>query len=701
MWHLFIMYHILSNKKALRHRRDMASNKQYSFYDISKCLVIALLFLVMPACSNSNSSTCTFNYWVATDGSDSASGDADNPFLTIEQARDTVRNDSARGHCTINVNIKGGTYRLESPLVFDSQDSGAPGSEVVYRAATGEQPVISGAVQVVDWLLSDASLNIWEAQVTVETETMPRQLYVNDLRGIRARTPDYPNYYTPTSTGYLYLYLIGSDPQIPPTWDNPTDVEAVTVTQWKMMRCPIDEIIAKSDVVMQQPCWDNVNVYPSPWNFHLLSWFENAYEFLDEPGEWYLDATTLTLYYIPREGEDMATADVELPVLETLVQGSGDISQPVSYIKIEGLSFMYATWLGPNTSDGYALDQSGFHLVGTDHESNIIGHDKDVVRTPGNLSFVYAQNISFTDNTFTHLGAVALDFGTGSQNNQIVNNTFNDISAAAIQVGGVQEQDHHPDDPAQLTSDNLISNNLIEYTGQDYYDAPGIYIGFTTRSIVEHNDINSVPWAGIAIGWGWGLLDSGGFPGLPNATQYEWGIYDTPSAALGNQIIYNHIQNFLGKMWDGGAIYTTGFQGTSLEDGQLIAWNVAESKRTLAGGNTFYTDGGSRFVTVKENVSLDNPQGFVDFGPCLKASSFEVLCLTTDILPYGEDMGGCVPYGDLLFENNYLRNHLTFYNICENTDFPDHPVDMSFIDNIKITDRGDVPAWILDAAGRQ
>jgi len=146
---------------------------------------------------------------------------------------------------------------------------------------------------------------------------------------------------------------------------------------------------------------------------------------------------------------------------------------------------------------------------------------------------------------------------------------------------------------------------------------------------------------------------------------------------------------------------TTGFQGTSLEDGQLIAWNVAESKRTLAGGNTFYTDGGSRFVTVKENVSLDNPQGFVDFGPCLKSSSFEVLCLTTDILPYGEDMGGCVPYGDLLFENNYLRNHLTFYNICENTDFPDHPVDMSFIDNIKITDRGDVPAWILDAAGRQ
>jgi len=99
----------------------------------------------------------------------------------------------------------------------------------------------------------------------------------------------------------------------------------------------------------------------------------------------------------------------------------------------------------------------------------------------------------------------------------------------------------------------------------------------------------------------------------------------------------------LQKLWDGGAIYTTGFQGTSVENGQFIAWNVVLNKRPLAGGNTFYTnytDGGSRFVTLRENVSLDNPQGFVDFGPCLKASSSEELCLTTGIVPYGADMGG-------------------------------------------------------------
>ncbi|MFH1874653.1 MAG: right-handed parallel beta-helix repeat-containing protein [Pseudomonadota bacterium] len=678
----------------------MNQKKYYIFCNLYKTVAVVLFLYFISACS-SGAGSCLTNYWVATTGSDAASGDINNPFLTIEHARDVVRSDPTRGQCTINVNIKGGTYRLTSPLMLTAQDSGAPCAPVVYQAVSGEEPVISGAEQVTGWTLHDADLNIWQAQTNVSTATMPRQLYVNGVRATRARTVDYPNYYYPTDTGYLYLYLLGTDPQIPPTWNNPTAVEAVTVTQWKMMRCPIAEIIDDAAVVMQNPCWQNANVFPYPWNFQLLSWWENAYEFLDEPGEWYLDAFSKILYYIPREGEDLATADVELPILETLIEASGSATSPISYITFSGLTFRYATWLGPNSSDGYALDQSGFHLIGSGHEANVIGHDPNAVRTPGNLSFLYAQNIIFENNTVEHMGAVGLDFNTGSQNNQISNNTFNDISAAGIQLGGISTADSHPTTVAQLTQNNLISNNLIEYTGQEYYDAPGIYIGFTTNSFVEHNDINHSSWSGIAIGWGWGLLDPGGFAGLPNAQPHAWGDITSPSAAVGNQILHNHIQYFLEKLWDGGAIYSTGFQGTSAETGQLIAWNVAENKRVAAGGNTFYTDGGSRYITLKENVSLNNPQGTVDFGPCLKASSFEDLCLTTGLVAYGEDLGGCVPYGDLIFENNYLRDNLSFYDICENNNFPTAPYNMSFIDNTKITSSSNVPSWIIESAGRQ
>jgi GH141 insertion domain/Right handed beta helix region len=623
------------------------------------------------------------------------------PFLTLEHTRDVIRADSARTACTIVVNVKGGTYRLSAPLVLDSRDSGETNAPVVYQAAAGETPIISGSKQVTNWTLHDPHLNIWQSQVTIDTKSMPRQLYVNEKRATRARTADYPNYYTPTTTGFSYRYLFGSDPKFPPVWNNLQDVEAVTATQWKMMRCPVAEVVNSTELIMQNPCWNNVSVFPEPWNFHLLSWLENAYEFLDEPGEWYLDSSSQILYYIPRNGEDMATAAVELPVLETLIRGEGSASAPVKYVEFRGLTFSYATWLGPSTADGYATDQSGFHLVGPDHKSNIIGHDPDVVRTPGNVSFSYAQNITFEGSSFKHLGAVALDFGTGSQNVLIRNNSFSDISSAGIQLGGVQAQDHHPTSPAELTHDNTISNNLIEYTGQEFYDAAGIYIGFTTRSLVEHNDIQHVPWSGIAIGWGWGLLDPGGFAGLPHATPYEWGVFTAPSAARGNRIVHNHIQYYLEKLWDGGAIYSTGFQGTSLEDGQFIGWNVAEHKRALAGGNIFYTDGGSRYITLHQNVSLNNPVGYMDFGPCLKGSSFEILCLLTDILSYGKDLGGCVPYGDLVFEENYLLDPADFYNICSNPYFPDVPTDTSYIDNKKVSSSSEVPASILGSAGRQ
>ncbi len=180
-----------------------------------------------------------------------------------------------------------------------------------------------------------------------------------------------------------------------------------------------------------------------------------------------------------------------------------------------------------------------------------------------------------------------------------------------------------------------------------------------------------------------------------------WYTVESPSSAQGNQIVHNHITYFLEKLWDGGAIYSTGFQGTSAEDGQLIAWNVAENKRAAAGGNIFYTDGGSRYNTLRGNVSLNNPAGTVDFGPCLKSSSFEELCLTTGVIPYGEDLGGCVPYGDMTFDTNYLGNILVFYDICENDNFPNAPYNMNFVGNVKVQSADEVPSSIINSAGRQ
>jgi hypothetical protein len=54
-----------------------------------------------------------------------------------------------------------------------------------------------------------------------------------------------------------------------------------------------------------------------------ISWVENAYELLTQPGQFYLDVGASYLYYAPLPSEDLATADVELPTVETLVDVSG------------------------------------------------------------------------------------------------------------------------------------------------------------------------------------------------------------------------------------------------------------------------------------------------------------------------------------------------------------------------------------------
>ena len=51
-------------------------------------------------------------------------------------------------------------------------------------------------------------------------------------------------------------------------------------------------------------------------------------------------------------------------MLETLIDVEGTPGDPVSNITFQGLQFAYATWLEPNTTDGYVSDQSGNILKG-------------------------------------------------------------------------------------------------------------------------------------------------------------------------------------------------------------------------------------------------------------------------------------------------------------------------------------------------
>jgi hypothetical protein len=636
-------------------------------------LALMLLALAFPAAAGA-----TAYIWVSPRGSDAGAGTKADPLATLAGAQKAARR-SLRLHpnADVTVILRGGVYRLKHPLKLSAGDSARRGHRVVYRAFDGERPTISGARRVPGsaWSLFDRQAGIWRARVG---KVRTRELYVDGQRATRAASGEYPAGFRPAwngggpGSGIEYLPTVQPEGLNPAAWGDPAEwtnvgaIEAVILTQWKTMSVPLRSVVPASGSApgllrMAEPAWQNANVFRGPggepgvWSFWQVTRFENALQFLDSPGEWYLDEARGWLYYMPYPWQDPRSADVELPVLQRLVWGRGTARRPIRNVEFRGLTFAHATWLGPSGEDGYVSDQAGFHLVGEGHEPSAIGHDPRDAATPGNVSVEHGHNVRFVGDRFRHLGAVGLSLGTGSHHNEVRGSTFADVGSSAVQLSGIGVADHAPANRAQASFGNRVAGNLISHVAWEYPDAPAVFVGFSSGTRVVGNTIEDVPWSGIALGWGWGLLDPGGFPGLPHATRQQWGAWETPTPNRNSVVARNTIREFLGLLWDGGAIYTTGAQGTSPENGLLIEANVAYGKRPAAGGNTFYTDGGSRYITVAGNVSYENPIGKTDFGPPPRAGDplpYPAAPSEGDGLPYGSDLGGCVTYGDISFLGN-------------------------------------------------
>ncbi len=81
-------------------------------------------------------------------------------------------------------------------------------------------------------------------------------------------------------------------------------------------------------------------------------YLENALEFLDQPGEWYLDRSSGTLSYYPRPGEDLATAEVVAPTSTIRFWTSpARPESPVQNLHFRGIEVQHVDW--PLPPEGY------------------------------------------------------------------------------------------------------------------------------------------------------------------------------------------------------------------------------------------------------------------------------------------------------------------------------------------------------------
>lgn len=491
---------------------------------------------------------------------------------SLEEGRDKVRTLNEDMSSDITVLLRGGTYTLNEPFNLLPGDSGKNGYDIYYRAYPGETPTLSGGTVISGWTLDDATANIYRTPVAASLET--RQLYVNGQRAERAKGGVLPGAQK-TATGYTTTDMSMKD------WGNIEDIEFVFRKLWTESRCGVATIV-DGTITMDEPCFQMVNNTRSV-QADNPTWIENAYELMDEEGEWYLDRTEHYLYYKPRAGEDMTSAEVIAPVLESLVRGTGTLEDPLENVVFEGLTFAYATWLQPNGEFGFREIQAGFM---SPNEPPPIAYSYTDVKMPASVSFSGGRNLRFERNTFVHLGSVGLNVDYGAQDNLIQGNIFKDISGNAMMLGDVKQEDYHPSVQARAVDRNTIKNNFITKVGAEYHGSVGIWTGYTKNTVVAHNEITDLPYSGISIGWGWGETDEGGSLN-----------YTIPTIVENNRIMNNKIWNTMHTLVDGAGIYSL-----SADRNQIISGNVISDVHTHG---AIYLDNNSRYNTVTNNVSFD------------------------------------------------------------------------------------------------
>ena len=560
-------------------------------------------------------SACAFaQIHVAVNGSDRGDGSLSNPLATVStalrKARELRRLQDTSISGGIHIYIGSGIYHFSEPLFIRPEDAGTAASPTTIEAFKGEKVIFSGGIQVLNWkkatpvkgLPSKASGKIWVADMPDAPNGAGdfRQLWVNDKKAVRAKDIN----------GDSMNRILSWDHKAQQCWiPKPRfDIEKVkgmemTIQQWwAIANLRIRGIVIKGDSALLQFYQPESSVqsehpWPAPWisseTGNSAFFLSNAIQFLDEPGEWFLEKTSRKIYYWPRAGENMQTASVIMPILETIVRMEGTIDNPVKFIQFNKVSFQHTTWMRPS-KQGHVPHQAGMYMLdayklktpGT-ADKKTLENQAWVGRPAAAVSISYADNIRFENCRFEHLGSTALDFDKGVHHSSITGNLFRDIGGTAILAGHFSDESREvhlpylPNDEREVSSHFFIANNLINDAANEDWGCVGIGAGYIHSSTIEHNDLSELPYMGISMGWGWSR---------------------TPNVMKNNKVVANKIQRFARHLYDVGGIYTLSAQpGTTISENYIDSAYKAPYAHLPSHWFYIYTDEGSSGILVKDN----------------------------------------------------------------------------------------------------
>lgn len=516
---------------------------------------------------------------VATNGNDGWSGRlakpnrdfSDGPLASLNGARDRLRE---RPHSeAVIVEVRGGTYRMDAPFVLEPRDSGTADAPVTYAAAPDERPIFSGG-RVISGFKKNGPL--WQTTIPQvrEGRWYFRQLWVNGERRQLARSPN---------DGYFRIARLIPGPAIPNAkpvardrfvfapgdlraYERLPDAHLVLMHSWENSIHPLRSINTISNIVTFAPLkeWWSVGYWEDSQRYFV----EDAFELLDQPGEWHLDRESGVLSYWPMRGERMDKVEVVAPALTEFVRlaGDADKGELVRHVTLRGLTFHHADWV---------LDPKGNSST------------QAAVETPAVITADGAIHCAIERCEVAHVGAYGIWFRRGCKDGLIQQNRLFDLGAGGIRVG---EAKMARTDAAE-SSRIVVDNNHLFDGGKIYPGCVGIWLAQASHNRISHNDIHDFNYTGISVGWNWGL---------------------DPNRTSNNVIEFNHVHDLgHGVTSDCGLIYCLG-----VSPGGVIRNNVFHdiwpySKPSFGWG--IYLDAQCGNYLVESNLVYNTQSGGLMF----------------------------------------------------------------------------------------
>jgi membrane-associated protease RseP (regulator of RpoE activity) len=323
---------------------------------------------------------------VAPAGKDSNPGTSAAPFQTLAAARDAAR--KFAGKEAVTIHVADGIYYLPETLVLTPDDSGTAQQPVTWRAVNEGKAVLSGGRKLkLDW-------KPWRDGIMMATTPNGMsidQLFIDGRRQHMARYPDFdPNKPTAAYQGYAADAISNERAA---RWADPAGgyIHAMHVHRWGGYHYRITGKNPDGSLVYEGGWQNNRQMGMHP-QFRMV---ENIFEELDAPGEWFHNAKTNTLYFMPGPGIELADAAVEVVELPHLVEFQGSQEKPVRFIRMQGFVFRHTarTFMDnrePLLRSDWTIYRGGAVLLTGTEDIQIL--DSEFDQPGGNAVFVNQYN---------------------------------------------------------------------------------------------------------------------------------------------------------------------------------------------------------------------------------------------------------------------------------------------------------------------